>query len=504
MSNANTTSARTTSARSVSGARGRLGNPLVRTAVLAGILSSVSALAHADGAKTPDKTPDGSLTMYGITLYGTVDIGYQYQSHGTPVSDYFPAGTAEPIQKNSNHSVSAIVGNNLSQSKIGVQGREEVGDGWAGVFKLEAFFNPWSGHISDALKSLTQNNGVALASQVTGVDSSIAGQFFGGAAYGGISHKDYGTLTFGRQNGHLADGIAKYDPMGASQAFSLVGFSGTWAGAGDTEDRRLDASAKYDVTYQQLHFGAQFQGKSSSNPGTSAEFVLGMSFPGGSVDAYYVKKNDAISAGSLSAAQVTTLNCPYVATAANCPQNVKATVGGGGNALDKSLSGTISDNSVFSIMGKYAFLDNKATAFAGYEHINYKNPSNLVAGGQNIIGGYVLAYTNNAAFPSTKTLQLEWVGLKYQFDPKWNLTGAFYHFDQNSYAVGANAGCSSATVSGQCSGDYYVVSFVGTYRFTKRFDVYAGAMYSDVKGGLANGYLYTSTIDPTLGVRYTF
>jgi predicted porin len=42
------------------------------------------------------------------------------------------------------------------------------------------------------------------------------------------------------------------------------------------------------------------------------------------------------------------------------------------------------------------------------------------------------------------------------------------------------------------------------YRFSKRFDVYAGAMWSSVVNGLASGYLHTSTIDPTIGARFSF
>jgi predicted porin len=479
-------------------ARGNRGNALLRAAVLVGALSGVTAIAQADTAKTPD----GPLTWNGITLYGAVDIGFQYQSHGVPVSDYFPAGTEELIQKNSNGSVATINGSNLSQSKIGVQGREEFGNGWAGVFKLETFFNPWSGHISDALKSLTQNNGrdVASNSQNTGVDSSIAGQFFGGAAYGGLTNAQFGTITFGRQNSVLADGVAKYDPMGASQAFSLLGFSGTYGGGGVTEDRRLDSSVKYDLTAGSVHFGAQFQPKTSSNPGTTQAFVLGFNFPGGSVDAYYMQKNDAISAAALTAAQFANVGKVCAGT---------AVAGYACAAPDRALAGTVSDNTATSIMGKYSFA-NKATVFAGYEHIEYQNPSTPVAPGQVVIGGYTLAFVNNGAYASLtaaskKTVGVVWAGLKYPVTPQLEMTGAYYYYSQNSYAVGANAGCSKAAVSGQCSGSFNGASFVADYRFTKRFDIYAGAWWNQVQGGPANGFLFaTATIDPTIGIRYTF
>jgi predicted porin len=463
-------------------------HPALRAAVVLGALGA-SGVALADSAPTPD----GTLTWYGVTLYGIVDVGLQYQTHGVPESDYFPPGTEAIIQKNSNGSQTNINGNNLGQSRIGLKGQEDFGNGWSGIFKLETFFNPWSGQISDALKSLTVNNGVPLANQQTGVDSSIAGQYFGGAAYMGLSHAQFGTLTVGRQNGLMADGIAKYDPLKASQAFSPIGWSGTAAGGGDTEDRRLDGSAKYEVTAGMVHVALQYQPKTGANPGTTTEATLGVVIPGGSIDAYYEKKNDAIAAGSLSAAQVTTLGT--VCTGAVVANFACA-------ALDKALTATVSDNTTFALMGNWSFLDKALTLSAGYEHIKFANPSTAVAAGQYTIGGYVLVTVNNAAFPSDKTLQIGWVGAKFQVAPMFDLTAAFYRYDQNSYSV-ARPGCSDAA-SAQCKGGENFVSLVADYHFSKRFDGYAGAMWSSVSGGLSNGFLNTSTIDPTIGVRYQF
>jgi len=42
------------------------------------------------------------------------------------------------------------------------------------------------------------------------------------------------------------------------------------------------------------------------------------------------------------------------------------------------------------------------------------------------------------------------------------------------------------------------------YRFAKRFDFYIGTMYSDVTNGLSNGFLRTSTMASTMGVRFKF
>ena len=100
-------------------------------------------------------------------------------------------------------------------------------------------------------------------------------------------------------------------------------------------------------------------------------------------------------------------------------------------------------------------------------------------------------------------LQVYWAGLKYAVASNFDVTVAYYGYNQNSYATGADAGCSS-TVAGSCSGTLNAFSLAADYRFTKRFDGYAGFMWSGVKDGLASGYLNTSNVNPTIGVRYQF
>jgi len=91
--------------------------------------------AQAQSASTPaPKAPDSSLTWNGITLYGIVDVGVQYQTHGVPISDYFPAGTESIIQKNSNGSITAVTPSNLSQSRIGLSGNEPLMGDWSECF----------------------------------------------------------------------------------------------------------------------------------------------------------------------------------------------------------------------------------------------------------------------------------------------------------------------------------------------------------------------------------
>ena len=84
------------------------------------------------------------------------------------------------------------------------------------------------------------------------------------------------------------------------------------------------------------------------------------------------------------------------------------------------------------------------------------------------------------------------------------MTAAYYGYKQNSYGIGANAGCST-TKAGTCSGTEAAFGFSADYRFTKRFDIYAGVMYTNVAGGLANGFDFsTNNVDPTVGFRFRF
>ena len=458
-----------------------------------------AAPAQAQSSSTPaPKAPDSSLTWNGITLYGIVDVGLQYQTHGVPSSDYFPAGTESIIQKNSNGSITAVTPNNLGQSRIGLSGNEPLMGDWSGVFRLETFFNPQSGNLSDALKSQVLNNGRALTAQSTNVDSSVAGQLFAGAAYAGFSSPTVGTFTFGRHVTLLADGVAKYDPMSASQAFSIIGFSGTAAGGGDTEDRRLDQSVKYTGKYGPLHLGAlyQFSGASGS-ANTAVQLLLGGEFAGGSIDGYYAKKKDAIATAPLSATQVGDL-ATICATSVTPPVNPS---GAQCYSTSNSLAATISDNTTYGVMAAYTA--GTVRLSGGYEHIAFNNPDTPLERGSLTIGGYVLAFTNNTAFNNQKILQVFWAGAKIAVTPDLDLLGAYYHYKQNSFATGANAGC-SGTQNGGCSGTEHVVSLMADYRFAKRFDGYLGTMYTGVQDGLANGFLNKSTLTTTTGIRFKF
>ena len=474
-----------------------------KRACLFTVLVAAAAVAHGQSAPSSSKpsSEDSSLTWKGITLYGIVDIGVQYDTHSAPFSDYFPPGSNSLVQKNDYDSPVGLTPSNLSQSRIGLAGNEPIGGDWAAVFRLETFFNPQSGNVSDGIKAVALNNGKPLTSQVSGVDTSIAGQAFSGAMYAGFASPTYGSFTFGRNVTIVADGISKYDPMGAAQAFSVIGFSGTAAGGGDTEDRRLDQSLKYVAKYGPVHVGAMYEfGSYSGSTDTGYQFQLGAEFAGLSADAYYFKKYDAIGISSLSVAQAADVvnNCTADATATPTPEPVRC------YSLNTSVAGTVSDNETYMIVALYNFGDVlPLKLYAGYEHIAFNNPTDPLPVGTVIIGGYTLAVVNNKAYDNQKTLEVFWGGLKWSLTKDLDITAAYYGYKQNSFATGANAGCST-TVAAGCSGNENAISGVLDYRLSKRFDVYLGSMWSGVQNGLANGFLYKDNIATTAGLRFKF
>ena len=276
--------------------------------------------------------PPSDFSFHGITLYGGIDLDVGYQSHGTPFNGAYGPGDNYLISKNSNKSRLGAAPNALSYSNIGLRGSEPILPGISAIFNLQTTFNPYSGMLSDGSKTLVENNGVALNRQVSGGDSSRNGQPLNSFYYAGLSSPTYGTLTFGRQNSLTLDEVLEYDPLEGSNAFFVIGYQGATAGGGSTEDARLDGVVKYSVVYGRFHFAAlnQLSDFGDTNLTHNAyQFDAGAKFGRLSVDTVFSKIHGAVSASSLSAAQLAQ-----------------------GYSVN-SLAATISDNTDVMAMAKY-------------------------------------------------------------------------------------------------------------------------------------------------------
>jgi predicted porin len=448
------------------------------------LISAMSALPVIAQQKSGPGVPeDDSLTWHGITLYGVVDAGIQYDTHSAPFTPYRPAASGNIVRSNDYESPVGVTPSNMGQSRVGLQGAAPLVGDWAGVFQVESFFNPQSGELANSMKSIVENNGKAANQQNIGVDGSSAGQAFQ-TAFVGVQSARFGALTFGRQVTLLSEGMIQYDPNYLATAFGLLGGTNQYAGGGSNEDNRLDDMAKYLVSFDDVvHFGALYKFNESSGSGNTAyQADIGGNFAGASLDAYYSKVNSAITASALTAPQVTAL-------------------AGLGYSEANSVAATISDNTAYALMGSYKL--DPLKFFAGYEHIKWTDPTTPLNVGFSDIGGYVLAFVTTNAYVDPKKVNVYWTGVRYAVIPHLDLTLAYYSVYQNAYGTKTLAGCTTAAHS-VCSGNTEAFSFDADYRFNVHFDAYLGAMYSAVHDGVASGYFYSTNINPTVGVRYKF
>jgi predicted porin len=445
------------------------------------------------------------ICIKGICVYGNFDMGVSYLQHGAPLSAMAAAPLNSVISKNSSGSYFGTGPNQMSNSFIGLRGKQEIADNLYAVFNLQTLFNVNSGQNANGIESVAQNNGLNanILSQSSLADSSKGGQMFNQAAYFGVSSPIYGTFTMGRQSALSSDLLSNYDPLAGSNAWSLLTFQGANGGGGDTEDRVFDNSYEYRVSVGPVRVAVEAQLRNGGNSSTGNAFQgdIGFDYMGFSFDFLGGKIDDAVSAGILSQAQLAAASATATAVSA-------------GNGL---IAATVSDNTVFSVGARYVIGPWKF--WGGYEHIDFANPNNPLNPGAFVTGGFIAGAVNNTNFTNDKILQTAWVGARYSITPALDITGAYYHEWQNSFGTGAVAGCTDAR-SSQCSGTLDAVSLVVDWRFAKHIDMYAGVMWSQVQNGLANGFLQAngtatgginaagsnkaSSYDPGIGLRYQF
>ena len=469
-------------------------------------------------------TTDCTLTWHGITLYGAYDIGVGWVSHGLPENGYNYEG-ASLVNRNGYQRRFLVAPNNLQQTGLGIRGKEEFLPGWSVVFNASTGINPQSGLLANASATDIINNGLPRAGYSYAIDGARAGQPFNDEIYAGVSSTQFGTMTFGRQRALGTDVMLLYDPAGGSYAFSYIGYNGTMAGGGDTENTRWDDAIKYRFVVGPVHVGAMYKfadgnGGCYSNaaawtanscaPQSAHNNAYGFDVGGGyhkiSADVVYQHYDDAISVlNPLLGPQSVTQTYQFADDSINThPSN-------GFNLIstDNTLYGIVTDNSALMAAVKYEWKPVKL--FGGYEHIRQDNPEHPLGVGASDQGGYLLSGVEDNNLDSDKIVQIWWMGAKYAVDSKTDVTLSWYHQRQNDFRI--PPACSvSAGFRSSCAGSLNEMSLYGDHHFTKRFDGFAGIAYSYVSGGLAIAiphgpgvpYLHNSNFAPAVGGRFAF
>jgi predicted porin len=470
-------------------------------------------------------TTDCTLTWHGITLYGAYDVGVGWVSHGLPENAANYEG-ASLVNRNGYQHRFLVAPNNLQQTGFGIRGREEFAHDWFVVFNASTGINPQSGQLANASATMTINNGLPRSSYSYPIDGARAGQPFNDEYYGGISSTYFGTFTFGRQRALGTDAMLQYDPAGGSYAFSYIGYNGTMAGGGDTEDTRWDDAVKYRLTTGPAHFGAMYKFAdgnagcySASSTWTAANCTpesahnnaygfdvggdIGKKFY---IDAVYQHYNQAISVlNPLLGPQSPTASYQSTTDSINTNQITGANL----IATTNTVYGIVTDNNAFMFAARYTF--DRVRLFGGYEWIRQTNPSNPLGVGALDQGSVYLSGVEDNNLDSPKHVQIWWTGVKYAVDRKTDITFAWYEQLQSDFRLPST--CSTAAgFRASCAGSLSFGSLYMDHHFTPRFDGFAGLAYSFVTGGLAIAiphgpgvpYLHNSNYAPVIGVRFAF
>jgi len=445
------------------------------------------------------------LTWQGITVYGIVDMGGGYQTHGAPFDPRSSVGASYLLQKQNRSPLWSLAPNGLNNSTIGIKGTEPIGGNLSLVFALDAGFDPYSFNFSNGPGAAERNAGIPLNQQTAWADTSRAGQWYNNQGYVGISSPTYGTLTVLRQNVLTNDGVIAYDPLGASYAFSPIGFQGITCGGGNTENCRQTTSLKYKITIGNFRAAAlwQFGGYRENNASNGAYQIQA----GGDITTW--------GKGLLSFDAIYSYVRDSVATSLG-PGSTDANGVPIPPFLPQALTATLSDNYAVMLLAKYSI--QRLKLYAGYERITYMAPSDPQTGFTNIAGdflcegcvGFNNTDINNTAFGrnglGNKILQVVWTGARYSLTDKLDVIAAYYHYTQNSYYGTPAAGplpCDGSQHA-QCAGTFNAISGVVDWQFAPKWDVYLGVMSTSDNGGLANGFLERNNIATTAGLRLRF
>jgi predicted porin len=444
------------------------------------------------------------LAWYGVRFYGTMDVGYGYQTHGAPFDTSYSPGVTYVFGKMNRGGMWLLSPNGLSQSNVGIQVKEPLGLGWSFVGQFEVGFDPYSLNFASGPGPLFSNIHVPLALQTSNGDSSRAGQFYNALGFFGVSNDTYGTLTFFRQNELTLDAISAYDPMGGSYAFSVIGYSGVTGGGGLTENARQTTAIKYRVNIGDFRIGVFGQVGDYDFNNSAKGIIQGQ--VGGDVK---------IWRGVLSLDAIGGYTKDGVSLGLTGPTNAFGYPTNPFTSTSEILTATISNNTNVMALAKYTV--DRLKLYAGYEWVQFANPSDAFAtfsGFNDIAGDFLCAgctningtNINSTAFSAKdKILQIVWAGARYSVTDSLDVAAAWYHYDQNNFATGTtlvNCAVFGNASSSSCAGTLDAASFLIDWKFAPKWDTYIGTMYSQMRGGLDNGFLQRNNWATTGGIRF--
>jgi predicted porin len=276
-----------------------------------------------------------------VTLYGIADVGIEYLNNTS-------AGGSQVREASGN----------LSGSRWGLKGVEDLGGGLKALFNLEAGFNMNDGTSSQSTRGL-------------GANATTTSRLFGRQAWVGLSYKGQ-QLSLGRQNALIYEQSVTFDPMGVSSRYSALSVDYALAA-------RIDNSAKYTGKFGPLTAQAMYS--------TRYDTGYGAEVPG------------ALITGRFFSGALTYASGPIAATA----------------VYEQRNSNTLATNTSTErrVLAAATYNFGPATAYAGYRYLRASNaflPTNPIAVANGSVANAANLYWLGAQYLITPSFQLTAVG----------------------------------------------------------------------------------------------
>lgn len=348
--------------------------------LIAGILGGIAGIAQA---------------QTNVIIYGIVDLGLNFTNN---------AGGSRAYQMESGYP---------SGSRIGVKGREDLGGGLSAVFQLENGFNADTGGLGQG------------------------GRLFGRQAFVGLSSKQLGTLTMGRQYDSVVDFLG---PLTANGNWGGYLFSHPFDNDNTDNSFRINNAVKYtSADYNGFSFGGLVGlGETAGAQRTNLTYSLGARYVNGpwALAAAYMSNK---LPGSTSIGSIATNDANFIASQ-------QRTAGAGINYTMGNAT--------------YGFV---------YSNTNFTNPLSSV---------YVGPITPAAGSLNRLVFNNYELNAKYQLTPALSLA-AMYTFTQGKLN----------TSEANFKPKWHMLGLMADYELSKRTDVYAQAVYQQVAGSATGSVL---------------
>ncbi|MCP3725151.1 porin [Paraburkholderia sp. CNPSo 3272] len=344
-----------------------------------------------------------------VTLFGLIDTSVAYSSSARTNAANPAAGGGTQWQ---------MFAGSVYTPRWGLRGSEDLGGGLSAVFWLENGFNSANG---------TFRNG---------------GDLFGRQAWVGLSARQYGTLTLGRQYDFMVSYLAPLSATGSGFAGNLA--EHPYDNDNLNNDLRLNNSVKFSsVEFNGLKFGAMYAFSNQAGE---------------------VSNNNAYSAGLSYAFGPLNLAAAYMQINRNTnAQNANGAVStGDGDAL--TIGGL---QRMYGLGAHYAF--GKSTVGLLWTHSSTESVSSLWFGGS----------TSNGALPGPSN----GAGNDIKFD-NFEVNGRY--FVRPDFSLGASYTYTTASFTssnGNAHPHWNQVTAQADYLFSQRTDVYLEGVYQRVGGG---------------------